>query len=480
MAYLLLLSTAFAQPSLNGSEESGEANSKRMRWWTDARFGMFIHWGLYSYTAGEWKGRPAKGGEHFMLHERIPWKEYAHIADSFSIPAFDADKMVLAAKQAGMKYIVVTAKHHDGFAMYDSPSSDYNIVKLTPYAKDPMKELASACVKHGLVLGFYYSLGRDWQDPDVPTNWPTRGGRSNTWDYPDEDKKDLAKYFERKVKPQVKELLTQYGKVGVMWFDTYELITKAQSAELRNLIHSIQPDCIINNRIGHGFGDYKVTEQEIIKKAEANPWEACVTMSRNWGYNRYDTVWKSPGVLVRQLVEAVSKGGNYLLNVGPMPDGSLPPQSTDRLAALGQWMRENQEAIYGSRPWKIEVEKIDGAVETARNAQTDKAMTDAVNDATSKSVHPEIRFTAKENTVYVFANGIKTSDMLVKAMGSRVSVRIKSVELLGSNRKTEWRQKKDGLLIQLPAKKEVAVIPVRVYKVKLDDGGGRQNEQSES
>ena len=201
-------------------------NPQSMEWFQNAKFGMFIHWGLYSQTAGDWKGRKAKGGAHMMLQERIPLKEYALIANDFNPTEFNAEQWAKTAKNAGMKYMVITSKHHDGFAMYDSECSDYNIVKRTPYGKDPMKELVAACRKEGLKFGFYYSLGRDWEDPDVPTNWPTKGGRSNTWDYPDEDSKNLSAYIERKVKPQLRELLTHYGKIDIIWFDTPELVTK--------------------------------------------------------------------------------------------------------------------------------------------------------------------------------------------------------------------------------------------------------------
>ncbi|GAL79927.1 alpha-L-fucosidase [Algibacter lectus] len=254
-----------------------------MEWWKDAKFGMFMHWGLYSQTAGYWKGHVAKGNEHFMIHEKISLKEYTTIADDFNPVNYDAEKWVLTAKNAGMKYIIITSKHHDGFAMFDSPSNDYNIKERTPYAKDPMAELVAACHKHDMKFGFYYSLGRDWEDPDVATDWPFKGGRSNLVDYPDEDIKVFSRYFERKVKPQIKELLTQYGKIDVMWFDTPELISPEESKELRELILELQPECIINSRIKHGFGDYKVKEQEIVDGLEVEPWEACITMGEKLG-----------------------------------------------------------------------------------------------------------------------------------------------------------------------------------------------------
>lgn len=205
---------------------SGQAMGQPTPWFADGKFGLFFALGALFQTAGDWNGHPTKGGEHFMLYERIPVKTYAKIADQFNPTGFDADRWAQMAHDAGMKYLVITAKHHDGFAMYNSVVSDYNIVKRTPWAKDPMKELAAACKKYRLKLCFYYSLGRDWENPDVPTNWPVKAGRSNTWDYPDEDAKDLNKYVENKVKPQLRELLTQYGPIGIIWFDTPELITK--------------------------------------------------------------------------------------------------------------------------------------------------------------------------------------------------------------------------------------------------------------
>jgi alpha-L-fucosidase len=261
---------------------------KRLAWWTDARFGMFIHWGLYSQDGCFYKGTNG-GSEHMMQHLQIPLADYAKIADDFNPTGFNADEWVSIAKNAGMKYLVLTSKHHDGFAMYDSQSSDYNIVARTPFKRDPVKELAEACRRQGLKFGVYYSLGRDWQDPDVPTK---NGYRSNTWDYPDESKKVFARYFARKVKPQITELLTHYGPIAVVWFDTPEEISAAESAELVALIHRLQPDCIVNSRVGHGLGDYGVSEQKIPGGADAKPWETCMTLNGHWGYFKGDEKWK--------------------------------------------------------------------------------------------------------------------------------------------------------------------------------------------
>ena len=320
------------------------ATAQRLAWWSDARFGMFIHWGLYSQDGCFYKGTNG-GSEHMMQRLKIPLADYAKIADDFNPVAFNADEWVKTAKDAGMKYLVITAKHHDGFAMYDSASSDYNIVIRTPFKRDPVRELSEACRRQGLKFGVYYSLGRDWADPDVPTR---NGYRSNTWDYPDESKKVFARYFERKVKPQVTELLTHYGPVAVLWFDTPEEISAAESAELVELIHRLQPDCIINSRVGHGLGDYGVSEQKIPGSGDAKPWETCMTLNGHWGYFKGDEKWKPAATVIRNLVDIVSKGGNYLLNVGPTGQGIIPAGAAADLQTVGAWMKINGDSIYGT------------------------------------------------------------------------------------------------------------------------------------
>jgi len=328
------------------------ASAKRLAWWSDARFGMFIHWGLYSQWGCHYPGTNGDllngGSEHMMQHLQIPLAQYAKIADVFNPTNFSADEWVSIAKNAGMKYMVITAKHHDGFAMYDSPSSGkYNIVASTPWHRDPVRELAEACRKQGLKFGVYYSLGRDWADPDVPTK---AGYRSNTWDYPDESKKVFDRYFRRKVIPQITELLTQYGPIAVLWFDTPEEISAAESQELLALIHKLQPDCIVNSRIGHGLGDYGVQEQKIPGAGDVKPWETCMTLNGHWGYFLGDEKWKSPETVIRNLVDIVSKGGNYLLNVGPTGQGIIPQGAVSDLQAVGDWMKVNGESIYGTKP----------------------------------------------------------------------------------------------------------------------------------
>lgn len=324
-------------------DESEAEKTKRMEWWSDARFGMFIHWGLYAQDGCFWKGQDGKS-EHMMLKLEIPIAEYEKIATEFNPVKFNADEWVKIAKDAGMKYMVLTSKHHDGFAMYDSPSSNYNIVKRTPWKRDPVKELAEACERQGLKFGLYYSLGRDWHHPHCNS----RGGRrSNLWDYPKEEDKDLSIYFNEKVKPQITEIIAQY-KPAIIWFDTAEEITKEQSLELMDLIRSLDPACIVNSRVGNKLGDYAVKEQKIPTKGEPKPWETCMTISDVWGYHKMDDNWKSTDYLIHSLVDIASKGGNFLLNVGPTGEGIIREPSVERLKAMGDWLKINGEAVYGT------------------------------------------------------------------------------------------------------------------------------------
>lgn len=325
--------------------------AERIAWWQDAKFGLFIHWGAYSKAGGEWNGE-TNHAEWLQFSAKIPLAEYTEFAKQFSPDKFDADQWVQIAADAGMKYLVVTTKHHDGIAMYKSASSPHNIVDLAGLKIDPIKELAEACHKRNIKFCVYYSLGRDWQDPDCPTG--TRktkiGWRSNLIDYPNEDEKDFSKYFERKVKPQVRELLTNFGPIGVMWFDTPERITAEQSAELLELIRGIQPDCVVNARVGNHLGDYGTPEQKIPTEIGAKPWETCMTINGHWGFNKADQEWKSSATLLRNLIDIVSKGGNYLLNVGPTGEGNIPDPSITRLSEMGAWLAKNGEAIYECDP----------------------------------------------------------------------------------------------------------------------------------
>jgi alpha-L-fucosidase len=323
------------------AEETPSQRDARMKWWREARFGMFIHWGVYSVPAGIYKGKQVAGiGEWIMNHGKIPVTDYREFAKQFNPVKYNADEWVRLAKQAGMKYIVITSKHHDGFAMFDSQASDWNIMKASAFGRDPLKELAAACKKHGIKLGFYYSQAQDWNNP----GGAAVGGH---WDKAQDG--DMTEYIRKVAALQVREILTHYGPISVLWWDTPIDMTKERADMLLPLLR-LQPGIIHNNRLGGGYkGDTETPEQFV--PATGYPerdWETCMTMNDTWGYKSYDNHWKSSDDLIRNLIDIASKGGNYLLNVGPTSEGLIPEPSVERLKAIGEWMKLNHEAIYAT------------------------------------------------------------------------------------------------------------------------------------
>ncbi|NLR93307.1 alpha-L-fucosidase [Flammeovirga agarivorans] len=322
-------------------ENSEKANytNKDYQWYKEAKFAMFIHWGLYSELAGEYEGKRYYGiNEWIMRRAAIKTEDYRKLADTFNPVNFDAEEVAQLAVDAGMKYLVITAKHHDGFALFDSKVSDYNITN-TPYKKDIVKQLAKACKKKGIRFGFYYSQMQDWNEKD---------GFGNTWEF-NADEANVQKYMEEKALPQVKELVTNYGDIGCIFFDTPGPIKHEQVLELKALVDKYQPDCLINSRIGKGLGDFKTLgDNEIPSEPVEGLWETCDTHNNTWAYSKLDFNWKTPKEVAHRLIDVISKGGNYLFNIGPKGDGSVPEVSAMILRETGKWLKKYEEAIYGT------------------------------------------------------------------------------------------------------------------------------------
>jgi len=365
----LLLTAALAQAQVEGAKpdttptihpvhaiqdtETPAQRDARMAWWREARFGMFIHWGLYSIPAGTWQGKQdAHIGEWIMNDMSISVADYKALAPQFNPTGFSAHDIVALAKSAGMKYIVITAKHHDGFAMFDSKADPFNIVAATPFHRDPLKELAEECRKQGIKLGFYYSQDQDWTAPGGAA-YQKAGHLAPTYHWDKAQDGDFASYLHTKAIPQLKELLTNYGEFpAVIWFDTPSRdMTPQLASEIVTLLNQ-HPNLIWNNRLGGTYkGDTETPEQYIPANGfPGKDWESCMTINDTWGYKSFDTNFKSTETLLRNLIDIASKGGNYLLNIGPDSHGIVPQPEVDRLHEIGRWLAVNGEAIYNTQP----------------------------------------------------------------------------------------------------------------------------------
>jgi alpha-L-fucosidase len=443
------LSAVAAEPAQTPAPETKQQRDARMAWWREARFGMFIHWGLYAVPAGQWKGKfvPPGGGEWIMTTANIPVKEYELLAKQFNPVKYDPAAWVRVAKAAGVKYIVITSKHHDGFSIFDTKATDYNIVKATPYGKDVLQPLADECRKQGIRYCNYYSI-MDWHHPAQvrpnpqsynPTN--IRHGRKGE--------------YVAFMKQQLKELL-EGPDPDVLWFDGQWLNwwKESDAVEVADMLRTLKPSIIINNRLGTGrasaemggfgrhdeplVGDFDTPEQSI--PATGLPgvdWETCMTMNGSWGYRTDDNNWKSTEELVRQLIDAVSKGGNYLLNVGPTAEGEIPPASVERLEGMGKWMDVNGEAIYGTTasPFK----KLDWG-----------------------------RCTQKPGKLFLHVFDWPRGKLKVPGLNSKV----KQAYLLGSEKEEgktpllQFAQSADGVAITLPEKAPNAIASVVVLEIE--------------
>lgn len=325
-------------------------------WFREAKYGLFIHWGLYSILAGEYNGRRTHNIAEWIMNDLdIPVEEYEKLAERFNPAAFDADHYVAKAKEWGMQYITFTSKHHEGFAMYHSAASPYNVVDASPFGRDIVGELAAACKKHGIKLCLYYSQAQEWHHA---------GGY---WANHDNSGRDFGRYLEEKCIPQLREILTNYGEIGYIWFDTPMQMTKEQSARLVALVKGLQPDCLVSGRIGNGLEDFMTTGDNFIPAFPIDKaWEVPATLNDTWGYSRFDENWKDPESIIRRMVKIAGRGGNYLLNVGPTADGVIPPESIKILDRVGEFLRKNGESIYGTGAVPPYVYDIDECYFTAK------------------------------------------------------------------------------------------------------------------
>lgn len=367
---LLLLSLLWT------STFSQSQTSERAKWFTDARFGMFIHWGIYSAAEGYWKGEKIRNdndyAEWIFYRNRISKGEYVTLFDHFDWDKINPEEWVILAKKAGMKYVTFTAKHHDGFALWDSRASKYDLGDYTNHKRDIVKELAEACKKHGLKLGLYYSHWVDWE-------------HEFGWDH----KKELTgitpeqynKYWQEKVIPQMRELLTNYGEISMIWFDMWihhsqTVVTKEQLFQLKKLIRELQPNCLINSRLGLSVEedpdvDFKeLGDNSLGDKKEDFPWQSPATVAHSWGFHATDSEWKSTTKLLKSLINNVSLNGNLLLNIGPRANGDVPWEIRQRLLEMGNWLTINGESVYGAGAFDLPKNQHDwGKITCKKNGE---------------------------------------------------------------------------------------------------------------
>ncbi len=428
--------------------ESIELRDARMKWWRDARLGMFIHWGPYSQLSGIYNEKQISGiGDWIMERAAIPVSEYEQYARQLNPDNYQADDWVRLAKESGLKYIIFTAKHHDGFCLWNSAYTDYDITDFTTFKKDMVQELAEACQKYGLKFGLYYSI-MDWHHPNAQSVF-----------YPDYNDLDttnanFGQYVEDYMKPQIRELLTAYDP-DIFWFDGEWIKdwTHSEGIELYQMIRSIKPSIIINNRIDKGrngtqgmnkkdqvyAGDFGTPEQEILEGHSFEYWETCMSINDTWGYKSFDNNWKSAETLIYQLVETVAKGGNYLLNIGPKPDGSIPAESKNRLAAIGKWLSQNGEAIYTSKSYPYFKER---------------EYTYFTRDTS-------------ETTVYALNLGTLPDKLTLSDVTPKKG---STIQLLGDSRELDYEINKSGkLIISIPTDvlKSALQAPIRAYTIRI-------------
>jgi alpha-L-fucosidase len=420
--------------------------------YNEAKFGMFIHWGAYSKPAGIWKGEKIPGlGEWIMYHAKIPRDEYKELCRTFNPVKFNAEEWVKLAKDAGMKYIVAMAKHHDGFCLYDSKVSDYDIVDMTPFKRDAIEEIYNACKKYGIRMGLYYSHSIDWMDggdcglaqqlkinPDHTDNYGT-----NLWD---PSPVSYTDYIKNKAKPQVTEIMTKFPDLIELWYDFSRWMNAEQSFDFYQHAYKLQPTCLVNSRVGNEFGDYLVAGDNQIPTTvdpRYRTWETPGTLNNTWGYKSYDVDWKTLPEVLYWIVEIASKGGNYLLNIGPKGDGTVPQESIDLLRNVGAWMKVNGEAIYGSKKWTVRREGPTGAEMKSTTHRAKQGFN-------LKFTAEDFWFTSKENTVYAIS--VFTPEQTKIRIKSLIQLKdeINDIKLLGFSKKLKWKADGDAIEVTLP------------------------------
>ncbi len=368
MKYLSFTLLLFMISTLAGAQK---LTNERAQWFTDARFGMFIHWGVYSGAEGYWKGEKLRHGNNYaewiMYRNRIDKEEYLTLLEKFDWDEIDPEQWVILAKKSGMKYVTITAKHHDGFGLWHSETGDFHLGNYTD--RDIIKELSEACHKHGLKLGLYYSHWVDWE-------------HEFGWDHSKElssiSADEYDKYWQEKVIPQVRELLTNYGEISMLWFDMWihhseSIVTKEQLLQLKSLIRDLQPDCLVNSRLGLSIEedpdiDFKTLgDNQLGSRKEEFPWQSPATVAHSWGFHRSDTEWKSTSTLIKSLINNVSLNGNLMLNIGPRANGEVPFEISQRMLEMGKWLEVNGESIYGAGAFDLDKDLHDWGRITFKN-----------------------------------------------------------------------------------------------------------------
>ncbi len=453
---------------LNNWERMSGTKTGIFKDFNDLKFGMFIHWGAYSSLGGIYKDKQIpRLGEWIMYQAQIPREEYKEICKKFNPTGFNADEWVKLAKEAGMRYIVAMPKHHDGFAMYHTNVTDYNIYDLTPFKRDPIEEIYKACQKYGIRLGLYYSHSIDWMDggdagwAQYKKEHPEKEQiyAANQWDPSPVSYQD---YIENKAKPQMREILKKFPNLIEIWYDYPIHMNLLQSFDFYKLAFDIQPNCLIGNRVGNNLGDVLTAgdnEIPVENKSRTKPFETPGTLNDTWGYKSYDKNWKSHIEMLFWIAEIASKGGNYLLNVGPDGNGVIPAESVNILKGIGIWMKINGEAIYGTSRWTT-MKEGPTVVEM-------KSTTYRKEHGFNTAFTPEdFWFTAKDNNVYVISlTSTESKTVSVKSLYD-LRQKIKKIKILGEKKVLKWEVSGDKIKINIPFDRKTDE-PGFVLKVEL-------------